>query len=311
MRVAIPLFGTRVAPRCTGAESVMMAIVDGSRVRSKSIHHLENTTVSDYLDFLAELKIETIICGAASESFREEAKLMGLDIVADVAGEADDVLRLLSENSLRPGTRIDAVPKPNVNEQAGLETINCVTCVERVCLKGGNCVPSLHSRENIRDDGLVRRRLEVASDVALERDRKLCRIAELVYFCLGMDYGRLGVAFCVDMFHEAEILVSVLERFFEVVPVCCKVGGITPDESGIGGPAGEVICNALGQAEVLNAAETDCNIIAGLCVGCDTLFVSQSKAPATTLFVKDKMLANNPVSALFSKYYLDDLTREI
>jgi uncharacterized metal-binding protein len=45
------------------------------------------------------------------------------------------------------------------------------------------------------------------------------------------------------------------------------------------------------------------NIIVGLCVGHDMLFQMHSRAPVTTLIVKDRVLAHNPAGALYSNYY--------
>jgi uncharacterized metal-binding protein len=57
----------------------------------------------------------------------------------------------------------------------------------------------------------------------------------------------------------------------------------------------------------LNRHGTEINAIVGLCIGCDLVFVRHSRAPVTTLFVKDRSLANNPVGALYSNYYLTEL----
>ena len=156
------------------------------------------------------------------------------------------------------------------------------------------------------DGSEIRKILEAAADVSLERERRLCRLAELVYFCLEMRYQIVGLAYCVDLQEPAQILASVLRRFFKIVPVCCKVGG-TPQESPTGAePVGFIACNPVGQAMLLNRAGTDINVIVGLCVGADTVFAGASEAPITTLFVKDKSLANNPIGALYSQYYLKE-----
>jgi uncharacterized metal-binding protein len=42
------------------------------------------------------------------------------------------------------------------------------------------------------------------------------------------------------------------------------------------------------------------NILLGLCVGDDTLFIKHSKAPVTVLAVKDRVLAHNPLGALYT-----------
>jgi len=129
-----------------------------------------------------------------------------------------------------------------------------------------------------------------------------------------MGYRRLGVAYCTDLMQPASILSGVLQRFFKVFPVCCKVGGITLDaaqvHTGPGGrSAGQIAtaCNPSGQAAVLNSLDTDLNVIVGLCVGADCIFTRESHAPVTTIFVKDKSLANNPIGAVYSHYYLEDI----
>ncbi len=70
------------------------------------------------------------------------------------------------------------------------------------------------------------------------------------------------------------------------------------------------MCNPIGQALVLNKEKTDLNIILGLCIGHDILFTQHSAAPVTTLAVKDRVLAHNPLGALYSGYYLKKL-REV
>jgi uncharacterized metal-binding protein len=131
-----------------------------------------------------------------------------------------------------------------------------------------------------------------------------------------MKYRRIGVAFCVDLFEATDILVRVLRRFFEVYPICCKVGGQVAADPWVAliNPAAttdfrEINCNPQGQAEILNRLDTDLNIAVGLCMGADCLFAKASKAPVSTLFVKDRSLANNPIGALYSDYYLKEVTR--
>jgi uncharacterized metal-binding protein len=60
-------------------------------------------------------------------------------------------------------------------------------------------------------------------------------------------------------------------------------------------------------AQTLNAAKTDLNVMMGLSVGSDVVFSQLSLAPATTLFVKDRLLANNPIAAVHSKHVLESV----
>jgi uncharacterized metal-binding protein len=131
-----------------------------------------------------------------------------------------------------------------------------------------------------------------------------------------MKYRRVGVAFCFDLIEPAGILVGLLRRFFDVYPVSCKVGGIpvgsySSETAILSAELGDsgIACNPIGQAEVLNRLETDINIIVGLCMGIDCLFTQASLSPVTTLFVKDKSLVNNPIGAIYSDYYLNEVTQ--
>ena len=122
-----------------------------------------------------------------------------------------------------------------------------------------------------------------------------------------MGYEHVGVAFCVELFRETQILTHLLRRFLRVTPVCCKIGGRLIAEPEYASPGTRVACNPLGQAAELNRGDVDINAIVGLCMGCDVLFARHSLAPVTTVFVKDRSLANNPVGALYSHYYLAEL----
>jgi uncharacterized metal-binding protein len=145
---------------------------------------------------------------------------------------------------------------------------------------------------------------EVGLDVSAESDPKLCRIAELVHFCLGVGYRRIGLAFCWELHREIDVLVPVLRRFLTVFPICCRVGA-APAPGSDRSP-----CNPVALARLLAAEGTELNVAAGLCLGSDILFAARSRAPVTTLFVKDRSLAHNPVGAIYTRYHLKDLTAE-
>jgi len=85
----------------------------------------------------------------------------------------------------------------------------------------------------------------------------------------------------------------------------CKVRGFEKKQFSIPTMGkGDHACNPILQATVLNQVGTDLNIIVGLCMGHDVLFQVYSKAPTTTLIVKDRVLAHNPAGALYSRYHL-------
>ena len=136
---------------------------------------------------------------------------------------------------------------------------------------------------------------------------KLTRIEETVLYAKLRGYGKLGLAFCVGLSDEAQLLTNVfLNEGFEVVSVSCMCGALSsddvalPEEDKIVQEYRQPMCNPIGQAKVLEAESCQLNILLGLCVGDDTLFIKHSKAPVTVLAVKDRVLANNPLGVLYT-----------
>ena len=77
-----------------------------------------------------------------------------------------------------------------------------------------------------------------------------------------------------------------------------------PDEDKIVPGFRQPMCNPIGQAAVLDAEGVDLHILLGLCVGDDTLFIKHAKAPVTVLAVKDRVLAHNPLGALYTSKHI-------
>ena len=136
---------------------------------------------------------------------------------------------------------------------------------------------------------------------------KLTRVEETVLYAKLRGYKKLGLAFCVGLSQEAELFTNLLfNEGFEVVSVCCMCGGLSsedvalPEEEKIVPGQRQPMCNPIGQAAVLDAEGCELNILLGLCVGDDTLFIKHSNAPVTVLAVKDRVLAHNPLGALYT-----------
>ena len=93
-------------------------------------------------------------------------------------------------------------------ERRATALVDCLSCQDRACLRGEPCAIEHLGAHEIGDQ----RVLESAMDIALERERILCRLSELVYFCLEMRFRRVGLAFCVDLLEPSRILAGVLRH---------------------------------------------------------------------------------------------------
>jgi len=133
------------------------------------------------------------------------------------------------------------------------------------------------------------------------------RAEEIIHFSRKMSYTKIGIANCVGLMTEAQQFVKIVEAAGLVpIGVACKIGrtdkthlGI-PEEGKVRPGGFEGICNPVLQALSLNEEQTDINVIIGLCVGHDCLFTKYSDAPVTTLVAKDRVMAHNPVGALYN-----------
>jgi uncharacterized metal-binding protein len=134
---------------------------------------------------------------------------------------------------------------------------------------------------------------------------KETRLGEVILLAEELGYQRIGLAFCIGLSEEAKVVDEILSNHFEVISVCCKVCGIDKrdfDLPQISSKGQEVMCNPAGQAQLLNEAGTQLNVLCGLCVGHDAIFTRLSDAPVTTLIAKDRVLAHNPAGAIYSRY---------
>lgn len=138
------------------------------------------------------------------------------------------------------------------------------------------------------------------------------RVQETCEFAHKMGYKKLGIAFCAGLHREALSLNKILEaQGFEVVSVVCKAGCTPKETIGVGDEDKirigefESMCSPIAQAMILNEEKTDFNIMLGLCVGHDSLFMKYAQAFCTVLVTKDRVLAHNPCAALYTSgsYY--------
>jgi len=135
------------------------------------------------------------------------------------------------------------------------------------------------------------------------------RVEEVMSFARRIGARRLGIASCVGLIREARVLQEIFETHgFQVESVCCKVGSIPKEEIGLADEEKihpgqfEALCSPIGQAKLLNEAETDLNVVVGLCVGHDSLFFRHSNALVTVLVAKDRVTGHNPAAVLYTSH---------
>jgi len=189
------------------------------------------------------------------------------------------------------------VPK-NIN-------LRCGRCETKECRDGRDCFSQAGNHKQLYQDGQIAKLHKAASAIEGRYYGRETRLGEIILFAKELGYEKIGLAFCIGLSEEAKVIDEIFSRHFEVISVCCKVCGIDKKDFGlpqISSQSYEVMCNPAGQAQLLNDAETQLNVLCGLCVGHDAIFAKVSEAPVTTLIAKDRVLAHNPAGAVYSRY---------
>ncbi len=195
------------------------------------------------------------------------------------------------------------------------EKMSCIDCAVKNCDKMDRTFPEFCLTTNMKkevfdramakyEDEESHKVMVAAAEVEYEHYCQYTRVEEIMEFARKIGAKKLGIATCVGLLSESRTLASILRHHgFEVYGVACKVGAVPKVSVGIPEKCSELgrnMCNPILQAEILNDAETDLNIIMGLCVGHDSLFIKHSNALVTSGVTKDRVLGHNPVAALYT-----------
>jgi uncharacterized metal-binding protein len=196
-----------------------------------------------------------------------------------------------------------------MEKEERMKELDCASCETHVCRDGIDCFDfgenaiGLYSGASASDMNLTR----AAAKVEAQGYMRWPRALEIVRFAEAAGFSHLGIAFCIGLAEEARTYKEFLGNRFRVSSVCCKVCGIPKSQFALEqirpDDPQEALCAPLCQAEMLNRAGSELNILIGLCVGHDALFAKHSAAPVTTLIAKDRLLGHNPAAALYSRYW--------
>ena len=183
----------------------------------------------------------------------------------------------------------------------------CAPCRTKACrTEGKDCFDAAEAHLSLYGDERITALHRAATAIEGRHYCEEPRLNEIILFGKEMGFRKIGLAFCIGLAEEARTIERILSGHFEVESVCCKVSGVNKQQLGLEQideeANDEVMCNPAGQAEVLNRAGTELNVICGLCVGHDAIFSLVSEAPITTLIAKDRVLAHNPIGAVYCPY---------
>lgn len=196
------------------------------------------------------------------------------------------------------------------------EELSCVDCGVIKCQKQDGEYPDFCKTKNLTIEEMRqindlynqdnnREVSRISAEIEAEFYCQYTRVEEIIEFAKRLNCKRIGIATCVGLLDESRVFAEILKsNGFEVVAAICKIGSmkktiVTGIDKEKTVKTGNIMCNPILQAQILNNEETDLNVVIGLCVGHDSLFYKYSEALVTTLVTKDRVLAHNPAGALY------------
>lgn len=186
---------------------------------------------------------------------------------------------------------------------------DCANCSTHACYtKSINCTVVTDQEIQAAYTKEEQQIMQAAAYVEATFYSNITRLQETAEFAKAMGYKKLGMAFCIGLNSEARYIARFYQQLgFEFYSVCCKNCSFAKKNLGLKQVKPELeheaMCNPKFQAKFLADKGTELFISCGLCVGHDAIFNSACPGPVTTLVVKDRLLAHNPLGAIYSRYW--------
>jgi predicted Fe-Mo cluster-binding NifX family protein len=100
MKIAIPMFTTRVSPRFDFASKILIAVIVDRKVIERQEFSLINLNPIRRNSLLCELGVNVLICGGISTFAQRLAIGNGIDVIPMVQGEIEEVLNLFMRDNI-------------------------------------------------------------------------------------------------------------------------------------------------------------------------------------------------------------------
>ncbi len=188
---------------------------------------------------------------------------------------------------------------------------SCGICPDKPCTKGNDNYPKncpTNEEKGLIDVALneyktndvINRIMNFANSIPIGDDGEFrSRAEEIIELINRMGFKKVGIAFCYSMERKVKKFIKMFDGLdVELVPVCCKAGGLEIDRV-VDIPKNNkrfiASCNPIAQAEIMNKADTEINVVVGLCVGHDIVFNKYVNGYVTTLIAKDRKFNHNPI----------------
>jgi predicted Fe-Mo cluster-binding NifX family protein len=111
MKIAIPVWNDKVSPVFDTALKLLVVNIDNGREESRFFYPIDETDITQKCQRIKKLELDTLICGAVSQTFLQILLSSGLEVIQEISGPAEDVLKAYIDGNifqprfLMPGCR--------------------------------------------------------------------------------------------------------------------------------------------------------------------------------------------------------------
>lgn len=97
MRIAVPIWSGRVSPVFDVAKRLLVADVIGGEATFTEEHDVDGR---ERVGVLSQLGVDVLLCAAVSQDLEERLLAAGIELVVEIRGAADDVIRAYLDGSI-------------------------------------------------------------------------------------------------------------------------------------------------------------------------------------------------------------------
>jgi len=104
-RIAVPLLGTRIAPRlCHAQDLLIVSTADGEVGERQQINVGESGGVWAFVDWFCRQQIDLVLCCGVNAQAQKTLNARGVEVVSGLTGEAEEVVSEYLTGTLEPPT---------------------------------------------------------------------------------------------------------------------------------------------------------------------------------------------------------------
>ncbi|MBN2418576.1 MAG: NifB/NifX family molybdenum-iron cluster-binding protein [Deltaproteobacteria bacterium] len=100
MRIAIPVWEDKVSPVFDTALKLLVVEIKDQKEESRFLYHIDENDLWQKCHRIKKLELDILICGAVSHAFLQMLLASGLDVIQEISGPAEDVLKAYLQGNI-------------------------------------------------------------------------------------------------------------------------------------------------------------------------------------------------------------------